>query len=193
MAAFEQGLTMSKSRGVLSAFICVLTCCALGCGKAEPLATPNELPPLSRDWKAETYAILTSQMGEKEKETTKYLFLAKPVSCTVREHSQLILSNAYKDRTGYGGLVAIRQKGVFLVKPGENLRLYLFDERGKVLLNVPYGNFGVYDVTPELYTRSSREIHNGVEISTRPKGDPAALMKLGMFRKAPLEDLPPYM
>ena len=125
-------------------------------------------------------------MGEKKKNVTKYCFLEPPIPVAVTRVSGIPFVGRSKVTKGYGGLVAMRQDK--LVINYDYLILYVIDERGKLLLQERMINFNLLTVEPELYARSS----SSTQVAIIPKASPSTLVKMALFRKAPLEALPPY-
>lgn len=91
---------------------------------------------------------------------------------------------------GYAGMVAVRSKG--LIFKGDRLYLYLLDGQGELLLHIPHADFDFYSANPELFSVSKKSRGNSTEVSTIPRVGRESLLRLAVFRKAELADLPAY-
>lgn len=163
-------------------------------------AAPSLPPPqpgtdasehLAIDWKKSVYDALTARMGDKQKSVTKYVFLDPPVPCTVRQHHMLKIFGKGREWTGYGGLVAMRQDK--LLFDYDWLILYVIDAEGNLVYKLNFQEFNKVVVEPALYEATVKTTSRSTELRVMPKASPQALVRMALFRKAPLANLPPYL
>jgi hypothetical protein len=145
---------------------------------------PDGLTP---DWKRKVYDGIVRDLKERERNTHHYLFLAPPTPCTVTQNRMFKFVGKPKVTTGLGGLVAVRRDGRIL--DSSELLFYLLDEEGGVQLTIRHQAFDSYVIEPKLY--------EFVMLSESQSGfiplvSPPTLIRMAVFRKANIKELPPF-
>lgn len=182
---------------LLAACLCLAFSASAYAGQraAPPLPPPRPGPEtseyLSIDWKKCVYDTLTARMGERRRNVTKYVFLDPPVPCTVRQPRTLNIFGKGREWTGYGGLVAMRQDK--LLFDYDWLILYVIDAEGNLVYKLNFQEFNKVEVEPALFEVSVKSGSSATELRVMPKASPAALVRMALFRKTPLANLPPYL
>ena len=192
-----------KQKFVLFSALILLLPLLASCAAVIPadFARPTDLPPLTENWKEAVYQGLLKKYGGKP-DKLKILFLDDPVPAAVALRSKWTFSNKSYPHYGYGGMVAVRQKG--LIFDSQENGLYIIDDQGRLQALVEQSDFlFLIAQTPKLAKIEVEEIELDTEddfgnpeidylVHVTPIIGPESAQKLSTFQKAKIKDLPAW-